>query len=73
MKKYQHYIDVRGEVLPTPRRTTTAVVTSKFVMGYIYYDGVFCSKTSSKGLAPINEVKRINFVHCYQECAQHGK
>ena len=29
MKKYQHYIDVRGEVLPTPRGITTAVVTSK--------------------------------------------
>ena len=25
MKKYQHYIDVRGEVLPTPRGTTKAV------------------------------------------------
>ena len=25
MKRYQHYIDVRGEVLPTPRGTTTAV------------------------------------------------
>ena len=31
MKRYQHYIDVRGEVLhvPTPRGTTTAVATSK--------------------------------------------
>ena len=28
-KKYQHYIDVRGEVLPTPHDTTTAVATSK--------------------------------------------
>ena len=28
MKKYQHYIDVRGEVLPTPGGTTTAVATS---------------------------------------------
>ena len=23
MKKYQHYIDVRGEVLPTPHGTMT--------------------------------------------------
>ena len=29
MKKYQHYIDVRGEVLPTPRGTTAAVAPSK--------------------------------------------
>ena len=29
MKKYQHYINVRGEVLPTPRGTTTAVATYK--------------------------------------------
>ena len=29
MKKYQHYIDVRGEVLPTPRGTMTALATSK--------------------------------------------
>ena len=28
-EKYQHYIDVRGEVLPTPRGTTTAVATFK--------------------------------------------
>ena len=28
MKKYQHYIDVRGEVLPTLGGTTTAVATS---------------------------------------------
>ena len=27
-KKYQHYIDVRGEVLPTPCGTTTDVATS---------------------------------------------
>ena len=27
MTIYQHYIDVRGEVLPTPRRTTTAAAT----------------------------------------------
>ena len=26
-EKYQHYIEVRGEVLPTPCGTTTAVVT----------------------------------------------
>ena len=26
-KKYQHYIDVRGEVLPIPRGTTTVVAT----------------------------------------------
>ena len=25
MRKYQHYIDVWGEVLPTPRITTTVV------------------------------------------------
>ena len=25
MKKYQHYIDERGEVLATPHSTTTAV------------------------------------------------
>ena len=29
MKKYQHLIDVRGEVLPTPRGTSTAVTTFK--------------------------------------------
>ena len=29
MKKYQHYIDVREEVLHDPRDTTTAVATSK--------------------------------------------
>ena len=29
MKKYQHYIDARGEVLPTPTEKTTAVATSK--------------------------------------------
>ena len=29
MKKYQHYMDVQGEVFPTPRCTTTAVATSK--------------------------------------------
>ena len=29
MKEYQHYIDIRGEVLPTLLATTTAVVTSK--------------------------------------------
>ena len=28
-KKYQDYIDERGEFLPTPRDTPTAVVTSK--------------------------------------------
>ena len=28
-EKYQHYIDVQGDVLPTPRCTTTAVVTSE--------------------------------------------
>ena len=28
MNKKQHYIDVRGEVLPTPCGTTTAVATS---------------------------------------------
>ena len=28
-KKYQHYTDVRGEVLPTPHGTTTAVAASK--------------------------------------------
>ena len=28
MKRYQHFIDVRGEVLPTPRGTTSAVETS---------------------------------------------
>ena len=28
-KKYQHYIDVHGEVLPTPCSTTTAATTSK--------------------------------------------
>ena len=28
-EKNQNYIDVRGEVLPTPRGTTTVVVTSK--------------------------------------------
>ena len=27
MKKYQHYIDVGGEVLPTSRSTATAVAT----------------------------------------------
>ena len=27
--KYQHHIDVHGEVLPTPRSTTTAATTSK--------------------------------------------
>ena len=30
MKIYQQYIDVRGEVLPTPRGTTTAVADSKY-------------------------------------------
>ena len=30
MKKYQHHIDVLGEVLPTPQGTTTAVATSKY-------------------------------------------
>ena len=29
MKKFHHYIVVRGEVLPTLHNTTTAVVTSK--------------------------------------------
>ena len=29
MKKYQHYIDVLEEVLPTLRGTATAVSTSK--------------------------------------------
>ena len=29
MKKYQHFIDVQGDVLPTPSRTRTAVLTSK--------------------------------------------
>ena len=29
MKTYQHYIDARGEVLPTHTETTTAVATSK--------------------------------------------
>ena len=29
MKKYQHYIAVRGEVLPTTRGTKTADATSK--------------------------------------------
>ena len=28
MKKYQHYIDVRAEVLPTQRGITTYVATS---------------------------------------------
>ena len=28
MKKHQYYIDVWGEVLPTPRGTMTAVATS---------------------------------------------
>ena len=28
-EKYQHYIDARGEVLPTKTETTTAVATSK--------------------------------------------
>ena len=28
MKKYQHYIDVRGEELPTPHSTMTVVATS---------------------------------------------
>ena len=28
-KKNQHYIDVQGEVLPTPRSTTTAATSSK--------------------------------------------
>ena len=27
MKKHQHYINVWGEVLPTPHGSTTAVVT----------------------------------------------
>ena len=27
-EKYQHYIDARGEVLPTPHRNITAVVAS---------------------------------------------
>ena len=31
MKKYQHNIDVWGEVLPTPRSTMTAVATSKYM------------------------------------------
>ena len=31
IKKYQHYINVRGEVLPTTRGTKTAVVISLFV------------------------------------------
>ena len=30
MKKYQHYIDVHGEVLLTPLGTKTAVTTAKF-------------------------------------------
>ena len=29
MKKYQHYIDARGEVLSTQHGTTTAVATAK--------------------------------------------
>ena len=29
MKKYQHHIDERGEVLPTKRGILTAVATSK--------------------------------------------
>ena len=29
MKTYQHFIDVRVEVLQTPRGTTTAIATSK--------------------------------------------
>ena len=29
MEKYQHYMDVQGEVLPTQRDTTTAIATSK--------------------------------------------
>ena len=28
-EKYQHYLDVLGEILPTPRGTMTAVATSK--------------------------------------------
>ena len=30
MKKYQYYIDARGEVLPTPQKTTTGVATSTY-------------------------------------------
>ena len=29
MEKYQHYINVQGEVLPTPHGTATAAKTSK--------------------------------------------
>ena len=29
MRKYQHYNDVQGEVLPTPRATMIAVATSE--------------------------------------------
>ena len=29
VKNYQYYIDVQGEVLPTPRGTMTAATTSK--------------------------------------------
>ena len=35
MKTYQHYIDVRGEVLATPRGTTTAVAAQIFILSTV--------------------------------------
>ena len=37
-EKYQHYIDVRGEVLPTPRGTTAPVLaaTQKYLILMTY-------------------------------------
>ena len=32
MKKYQHYIDVRGEVLPTPRSTSLVAAELRLIL-----------------------------------------
>ena len=39
MKTYQHYIDVRGEVLLNPRGTMTDVATSKYSGKPLYKKG----------------------------------
>ena len=40
MKKYQHYIDVWGEVLPTQYSTTTAVLYSRLVYLFDVANGI---------------------------------
>ena len=43
MKKYQHYIDVRGEVLLSPCGTMTAVATSVFEPRLELFINVVCA------------------------------